>query len=387
MKRISALILMLVFVLCGCTANVKISNDYYGSVDTKLVNPNADENAKKLYAFLKNNYGKKILSGQYINEYDDFSQDRFKMDENDPNSPMTVFKSNELLAVNSVTGEYPAVIGLDFSEIEIGRECYTTAHAIEWHKAGGIVTFCWHWIAPAQSEGKRHFYTEQTDFDLKKALSDTESEEYKGLIRDIDIVAEQLKILRDAGVPVLWRPLHEASGGWFWWGDSGAKAYKELWNIMFDRMTNVHNLTNLIWVYNAQNANWYVGDDKCDIIGDDPYYTDSLRENYEKDTANAKRFKKTYKTSQNKIIMMSENDFVPNIDEVFSQNVKWSMFCTWCRDFVCVPAEGDGISWGTMTPQYSNRCTTEQELKEIYDDERVITLNRLVESKEYFIAE
>lgn len=55
----------------------------------------------------------------------------------------------------------------------------------------------------------------------------------------------QLKRLRDAKVPVLWRPLHEAAGNqwntpWFWWGSKGATVYKQLWNIMFDRLNNHH---------------------------------------------------------------------------------------------------------------------------------------------------
>lgn len=383
MKRLFALITAIVCLLSGCSLSAAVSENYYREVDEALINPDADENAKRLYAFLRDSYGKKILSGQYINEYDDFSADVFKTDENDPDSPMTVFKSNELRAVHSATGDYPAIIGLDYSALEAGMKCYTTEQALEWHSAGGIVTICWHWLAPTQTEGKRHFYTEQTDFNLKKALENKDSEEYKGLIRDIDIISEQLAVLRDAGVPVLWRPLHEASGGWFWWGASGSDAYKELWDIMYERMTDVHSLTNLIWVCNSQSKGWYVGDGKCDIIGDDPYYKDSSRKSYEKDTANAKRFARAFKTTDSKIIAMSENDFVPDIEAAFSGEAKWSFFCTWCRDFVCVPDTGEGASPGAMTPEYSNKCTTAEELKKIYEDDRVLTLKKLNESDVY----
>jgi mannan endo-1,4-beta-mannosidase len=77
-----------------------------------------------------------------------------------------------------------------------------------------------------------------------------------------------LKRLRDAGVPVLWRPLHEASGNawhtpWFWWGAKGAEPYKKLWNMMFDRMNNYHGLNNLIWIYSInwdnKDSSWYPG--------------------------------------------------------------------------------------------------------------------------------
>ena len=72
----------------------------------------------------------------------------------------------------------------------------------------------------------------------------------------IDLVAAELKKLSDAGVTVLWRPLHEASGnngdGWFWWGRarsdgaSQAQAYVQLWRHMYDRLANLHGLHNLI---------------------------------------------------------------------------------------------------------------------------------------------
>lgn len=50
---------------------------------------------------------------------------------------------------------------------------------------------------------------------------------YNALMSDVDEIAKQLKRLSDADVPVLFRPLHEASGGWFWWGADGSEAYKK----------------------------------------------------------------------------------------------------------------------------------------------------------------
>lgn len=167
---------------------IQVDHAHYETVDRALINPNADEGAKALYQYLLESYGKRVISGQYINEYEDFSAPQFRVDESDPNSPSTVFKANELRAVYSVTGAYPAMLGLDLSEIETGRECYSIQQAIEWHKAGGIVTLCWHWMAPTQTEGKRHFYTEKTDFNLKQALENPGSAEYQGLLHDIDLI-------------------------------------------------------------------------------------------------------------------------------------------------------------------------------------------------------
>ncbi len=347
----------------------------YTVATSDLINDNATEEAKELMKYLKSIYGKKVLTGQYVNEYDDFSLPQYRVNPSDENSPSTVFKSNELQAVHSVTGKYPAVIGLDVSGLEYDAKCFTIEQAIEWHKNGGIVTICWHWNVDNFDGKGRAFYTENTKFNLKKTLKNKDSEQYKGLIKDIDAIAEQLKILQDAGVPVLWRPLHEAAGGWFWWGATGPNAYKELWNIMYDRMTNYHNLNNLIWVYNGQNPKWYVGDDKCDIVADDPYFNKD-RKAYLKDSSNVKRFNQNIKTSSNKMIAMSENDFVPNVDKMFETNAKWLLFCTWCREFVCVyeeDKEGNKI----LTPEYSEMCSTKEELKAVYDNGNSITLDEL----------
>lgn len=94
----------------------------------------------------------------------------------------------------------------------------------------------------------RGFYTDSVDFDISAALADTTNANYTLLIRDIDAIAVELKKLQAANVPVLWRPLHEAEGGWFWWGAKGPEPCKKLYKIVYDRITNYHGINNLIWI-------------------------------------------------------------------------------------------------------------------------------------------
>ena len=75
------------------------------------------------------------------------------------------------------------------------------------------------------------FYTAATDFNITKALADTTNANYTLLIKDIDTIAVQLKKLQSAGVPILFRALHEAEGGWFWWGAQGPEPAKKLYRI------------------------------------------------------------------------------------------------------------------------------------------------------------
>ena len=100
----------------------------------------------------------------------------------------------------------------------------------------------------------------------------------------IDAIAEHLKTLRDAHVPVLWRPYHEMNGAWFWWGDRpGKEGYAALWRGMYERYTKVHKLDNLVWVWGpgAPDGKWakatkpyYPGGDVVDVVALDVYNAD-----------------------------------------------------------------------------------------------------------------
>ena len=75
--------------------------------------------------------------------------------------------------------------------------------------------------------------------------------EYNATLRDLDAIAVQLKKLEASKVPILWRPLHEAGGKWFWWGAKSNSAAISLYSLMYDRYTNYHKINNLIWVWST----------------------------------------------------------------------------------------------------------------------------------------
>src|SRR6185312_4748599 len=137
----------------------------------------------------------------------------------------------------------PAVRGSDFIEYSPSRISHgsnpngETERIIDWAKStGGIPTMMWHWNAPTDlidtpgHEWWRGFYTDSTTFDVQAALAAPGSAKYNLLVSDIDAIAVQLQKFEDAGVPVIWRPLHEAQGNmpdgaaWFWWGAKGPQA-------------------------------------------------------------------------------------------------------------------------------------------------------------------
>ena len=145
---------------------------------------------------------------------------------------------------------------------------------------------------------------------------------------DLARIVPYLRLLKEAGIPVLWRPLHEASGGWFWWG-SDAEAFKTLWRLMFDTF-KAEGLDNLIWVWTSQgdDLNWYPGTNYVDIIGRDLYGngTASCAEEYDKLQNNF----------SGKIVTLSEcgyseytNSLISTITEQWNAGATWSWFMPW----------------------------------------------------------
>ncbi len=340
------------------SAAAALPDDLY-TVSAQLVNPNATDNAKRLMSYMTDIYGKQILSGQY-------SDGPYGM---------------ERAGIWRVTGEYPAVLGLDMieyspSRVANGSSSKAVENAIEYWEKGGIVTFVWHWNAPEKyltGVWYSGFYKEHTNIDLKKIMDGGDEEGYDLLIRDIDAIAEQLKRLQDAGVPVLWRPLHEASGGWFWWGNAGAEAYKQLYVLLYDRLTNHHGLNNLIWLWNGQSADWYPGDEYVDIIGEDIYPGERVYTSQIKKFLEASEYTKT-----RKMIVLSENGCLFDPDLAIRDGAMWGFFATWGGEFVLA-----NNKMNKLTEKY----TEEEMVKKVYAHDAVVTLSELPDLKNYPIHE
>ncbi len=336
-----------------------ITEDTY-KVDPVLTNPNADENTKRLFKFLCDVYGKYSLAGQYAD------QGR---------------ESSEYKKITEKTGKTFAVLGLDVGNYSLGSKAHgaesrTIEYAYDWYRnAGGIVQFCWHWTTPedyAVNAGDNpwysSFYKEGSKLDLDKIMNGEDEAAYQLLMDDIDNMATELARLRDAGVPVLWRPLHEASGGWFWWGDCEPESYIKLWNVMYDKMTNEHNLTNLIWVWNGQDPAWYPGDETVDIHGWDIYAGNRV------DSSQSGRFGDMAANygEKTKLIALTENGCVMDPDKVFNDNARWLFWGTWSDPFT--------MKLGVVI---NDEYTTHELLTKAYNHERVLTLDELPDLKNY----
>lgn len=315
--------------------------------DTKQkipVTPNASPEALELLNYLYSISGEVTLSGQH-------------------DQPIFGSAYNQL--VYEVTGSYPVVKGMDFGFSErntldgINYRQQTIDEAIKYHKEGSIITLMWHAVPPTKKE--------PVVFrgDIQSELSTTE---WHDLITpgteinlrwqsQVDVIAFFLKQLREANIPVLWRPYHEMNGKWFWWGQKpGEDGYQKLFIMLYDRLVNFHKLNNLIWVFNANEItgkhispykDFYPGADYVDILATDVYHG-----NYQQSDYDSLR-----KLADGKLIALGEVGHLPT-SEILKEQPEWVWFMCWVDQVF-----------------HSN---SKEELKALYKAENVITREELI---------
>lgn len=283
------------------------------NLDANLVTPQPSAQAVKVYNFLKENFGKKVISGV-------ISDSTRNTDE-----PKWVFEK---------TGKWPALVGYDFMDHTWLKQNWIKYDGPfiqgkrHWENKG-LVTLMWHWRDPLTKSGD--FYTDKTSFDVSR-ISNPNSSEYKAMIDDIDTIATYLKQFQKEGIPVIWRPLHEAAGGWFWWGAKGPEPCKSLWRLMFDRLVNHHKLNNLIWVWTtdvaATAADWYPGDQYVDVLGMDIYPGENQ---HGSQYISFNKVKEIF--GGKKLITLSECGSVPDPALMLEYGDMWSWFMVWSGDY------------------------------------------------------
>jgi mannan endo-1,4-beta-mannosidase len=284
------------------------------SVPATLVDTQATFAARMLMKALVSDYGQHTWAGQH--------------------------DSSEISYIQGETGRKPAIVEGDLIDYSPSRVQYGSMPAnytesyIALQSAGHVLGFCWHWNAPtnllntASEPWWSGFYTAATTFDVAAALANTNSIEYSLILRDIDAIAVQLEKVSSNNIPVLWRPLHEASGGWFWWGAKGPGPFKQLWRLLFNRLTTYHNLHNLIWVLTNEDPDWYPGNDVVDIVGVDAYPadpTDALSTDWQ---ALKPQFDGV------KLLALTEFGGVPDVERMHVFGVWWSYFSPWTGSYI-----------------------------------------------------
>ena len=332
-------------------------------VEHPPVNPDASPEAKALLHMLYQVSGHYTLTGQH----------NFANEQELNTNFQAIF-----------AGKAPAIYGTDigFSAAGDKDSAYvrheTVQTLIKKFHQGHVIALCWHEVPPTMDEPVRFFGQ------IQSRITEPQFEDLltpgtainKHWLAQVDGVAEYLKELRDAHVPVLWRPFHEINGDWFWWngvrGDA-THGTKQLYRMMYDRLVNFHHLNNLLWVWNPdqpsrpdrQFIDYFPGLDWVDILGFDCY--GAFQQTFY-DELNA--------LSGGKAMAISETSNPPTPD-VYKTQPKWAYWMRWSMDKSPIMAMFKGLSNPQSTPTNPNgprRFMSRLEWQTLVKDPRMLSL-------------
>ena len=294
------------------------------------VNPNATPEARALLKTLCAVSGKGILSGQH----------------NYPNQ-----RDLDTEKVHTLTGKYPAIWGSDFGFTDdedkdsILHRDLMIAEAKKQAAAGSIIYLCWHMLRPTEDEPGKPGASWSGS--VQARLSDDQWAElitpdtplHKRWEKYMDTAAGYLKQLQDAHIPVLWRPMHENNGSFFWWGGRpGMGGTAQLYREVYARMVYVHHLDNLIWVWNQNGPaplgeffKYFPGQQYVDVVSYDNY--SQLSDVY---------YDEMLAIAGGKPVALGEVGAPPSAD-VLKAQPRWSWFMVWAgmADDRILPAYGN----------------------------------------------
>ena len=194
--------------------------------------------------------------------------------------------------VKSVCNDFPALLSFDLGHIELGDERNLDGvpfsrirHEIFAHyDRGGMITLSWHLDNPL-SGGSSWVADSLRDVETHTVAAILEGgEKHELFLTWLDRVADFLNSLETpygVRIPILFRPWHEHTGSWFWWGQQHctAEQYKALWQLTVNRLKD-KGVTNALYAYSpgtepdgdkARYLERYPGDDIIDLVGLDCY--------------------------------------------------------------------------------------------------------------------
>lgn len=199
--------------------------------------------------------------------------------------------------VKDVCGDYPAVYGWEIGHLELGDEYSLDSVYFEdikgWIKTvyerGGINTISWHLRNPLTGGSS---WDVSSDKVVASILPGGKKNElFLGYLDHLADFLNDLKTDDGTYIPILFRPFHEHTGSWFWWGKDlcSVEDYKALWHFTVDHLQNEKGIHHIIYAYSTdrfesteQYLERYPGDEIVDILGFDlydrgDYYPKSLK--------------------------------------------------------------------------------------------------------------
>lgn len=187
--------------------------------------------------------------------------------------------------VRSACGKLPAVYGWDYTHRDQHRstngEGLMASRIREAYERGGVNTMSWHMANPVTGGD----FEDKTPAVREILPGGSKHEQYKANLDEFATYISSLKDKNGTPIPIIFRPFHEHTGKWFWWGKGNCseKEYIKLWRFTVDYLRNQKGLHQLLYAYSpGKNLSGkvqdylygYPGDDAVDIMGYDHYCQD-----------------------------------------------------------------------------------------------------------------
>ena len=227
-----------------------------------------------------------------------------------------------------ITGDYPAVAGFELGHIELGDKrsldsvsFVEIAEQIKTHyKRGGIITLSWHLNNPLTMQIKdtlSRSHGTAWDVSSKEVVSSIlpggkNNELFNTWLERLATFFIGLKDDKGLPIPFIFRPFHEHSGSFFWWGTNLCtdQEYSALWRYTVSFLRDKKNIHNILYAYNtdrvtslAQYMKGYPGDDIIDMLSLDMY---DRGEQFGRELDTALSFITKEAVSRNKLTALSE---------------------------------------------------------------------------------
>jgi len=188
--------------------------------------------------------------------------------------------------IKALTGQYPAVLGWDLAGLEkrdsLNIDGVPFARMAEYIRAGydmgSVNTLSWHMDNPLN--GKTAWDTTAVTTVKEMLPGGIVHQKYTDWLDRFAVFNSQLIGADGKMIPILFRPFHEHSGGWFWWGSKtcSPEEYKQIWKFTVHYLRDVKQVHNLIYVFNPSEfstaeeyLNRYPGNDAVDVLSFDTY--------------------------------------------------------------------------------------------------------------------
>ena len=187
--------------------------------------------------------------------------------------------------VKRLTGQYPGVFGWELGRLEKdsthnldGVPFDSIAVYMKWvYENGGINTFSWHFNDPVT---KATAWSTNPNTVKSIIPGGAHHAAYKAYLDKLAVYLHKIKDDKGEGIPLLFRPFHEHTGNWFWWGKSSCtpEEFKAIWQFTVTYLRDVKQLHNLLYAYSAADfatekeyLERYPGDAYVDVLGFDAY--------------------------------------------------------------------------------------------------------------------